>query len=666
MVAAAEWWGGIVGKTADWYAAGAVIELPKACVSLAAMSSHILFVRDVFDALYKEIVSELVTREFALCHLNGNSGVGKSAFLWYFIIRTGIDNPESILLYETGVWVWEFRGSGDLRVVPKKKYPFDVIQSPAVTFHLIDQRVYPDRPIGNRALVAASPDDTNTKDIRKVRLTYTFYLPPWDRGEFGLLLAVWNSAANKMTGNDANDVRLKVKAADLVFAWYGGIPRHVWDQEVRNLTEKYFHSDVMKCLANTKLKNLSLILQSSHNAKDISWRLFHFNVTPGTGFREFQYTFCSEKVANLYAGYLCRTDVDKIRSFLEASQPFSEYSALRGFVFEQYVIGQALSQQIMVMPMVDTAHCQRCSQTEDPSADVTVSWIQCGTCLRWYHTRCVDVQFKFQFKYECANRQGEPKALVASPSGPGLVLRYYEGDLEDTLVAAGEDAIKYMWRPLRKNNAVFDFVLLPRTLGQVTVACTDHKPVLEATIKAQQALKAWRELFYNSGHPDNDETLLVFFLPPDSYRGFKFQKYRSSRKVSQKAIRGIVQCKVAVPVSGSPYVEEMSHEMDVVSLDVNLPGTWEEALGCIESEEALEDPPEKSLVQEKLQYWKRDLVCDRSELDDLEKIRDIADGRVKRKRLQSLCKMYKIRANATNEEMLFDLADLRSKSRKTA
>ncbi|EFJ20347.1 hypothetical protein SELMODRAFT_418172 [Selaginella moellendorffii] len=154
----------------------------------------------------------------------------------------------------------------------------------------------------------------------------------------------------------------------------------------------------------------------------------------------------------------------------------------------------------------------------------------------------------------------------------------------------------YMWRPLRKNNAVFDLVLLPRALGQDNVACTYHRPVLEATIKAQQA---WRELFYNSGHPDNDETLLVFFLPPDSYHGFKFQKYRSSRKV-------------AVPVSGSPYVEEMSHEMDVVSLDANLPGTWEEVLGCIESKETFEDPPEKSLVQEKLQYLKRKLAIETS------------------------------------------------------
>ncbi|EFJ27896.1 hypothetical protein SELMODRAFT_411908 [Selaginella moellendorffii] len=44
-----------------------------------------LYVKEIFDALYKEIRKILVPFMWMLCcHLNGNSGVGKSAFLWYF------------------------------------------------------------------------------------------------------------------------------------------------------------------------------------------------------------------------------------------------------------------------------------------------------------------------------------------------------------------------------------------------------------------------------------------------------------------------------------------------------------------------------------------------------------------------------------------------------
>ncbi|EFJ04432.1 hypothetical protein SELMODRAFT_432422 [Selaginella moellendorffii] len=285
------------------------------------------------------------------------------------------------------------------------------------------------------------------KAIRKVRLTYMFYLPPWDRREFGLLLAAWDLAANEMMDNDQKDLRLKVKTADLVFTWYSGIPRVVWDGEWQNLKEACLHSEY---LANIKLQNISFMLQSADS------HLFHFNLKPGARFKEFQYTFCSEKVANLYTEYLCRANVNEIRSFLEAFQPFREYSVLRGFVFEQYVIRLTL---------------------------LTASVVPKPRIGAWMST-----------------------------------------------------TMKLYW---------FSFLLL------------------------------------------------------DSYCGFKFQKYRSSRKVSQKAVRVSFFTRdcADVPVSGSPYVEEMSDGMDVVSIDADLLGTWEEALGCKESEETFEDPLEKSLVQ---------------------------------------------------------------------
>ncbi|EFJ28341.1 hypothetical protein SELMODRAFT_411040 [Selaginella moellendorffii] len=234
--------------------------------------------------------------------------------------------------------------------------------------------------------------------MRKLRRTYTRYLPPWDRRQFGLLVDLWKLRADKMAPRDANEIKEKMQAADLACSWLGGIPSFLWDHEPGTLTR----SDARKCLANTKLRKVSCILQSS---ADVSWTLFHFNVMPSCCFSCFQYTFCSGKVATLYSGYLCKTNVDKIRSFLKASQGFSKLTLL-------------VANVVMIEVRANVAHYS-------------------------------------------------------------------------------------------------------------------HRPVLEAKIKAQQALKAWRDEFYQ-GHNNNDDTLLVFFLPPDSYVDF----YHSSRKVSQKVVKG--------------------------------------------------------------------------------------------------------------------------------
>ncbi|EFJ15902.1 hypothetical protein SELMODRAFT_422334 [Selaginella moellendorffii] len=80
----------------------------------------------------------------------------------------------------------------------------------------------------------------------------------------------------------------------------------------------------------------------------------------------------------------------------------------------------------------------------------------------------------------------------------------------------GGDADQYLWRPLRKNNADFDFVLPPQTLGKIT----HDPPSLEYLAKA---LRAWRKEF---GKKDLEDVL----IPSENFSQLGFQHYRTSRK----------------------------------------------------------------------------------------------------------------------------------------
>ncbi|EFJ14927.1 hypothetical protein SELMODRAFT_423205 [Selaginella moellendorffii] len=506
----------------------------------------VLYVREVFDALYQDIVETLAIEDCSLCLLNGNSGVGKSAFLWYFIIRTGIDKPGSLILYESETFIWEFRGRS-LKLIAKHDYPLHLIASPSVDYHLIDQKISSGRTLGAQALLAGSPDESNTKIASPVP----------------------------------------------------------------------FEHEAQEC--------------GSHLGKP----LFHFVLRPGS-FSRFQYTFCSDKVASMFAQYLCSaTNVEKLGRFLEATRMFKEYASLRGFLFEQYVLRQALQRNIMALPASDSACCGACHRKN-------TARIQCGGCLGWYHTKCVQAKVT-STRFRCERCDGAPE--VVEP----LLLRYYEGDLEDALLAAGRDAAKFLWRPLRKNSAGLGFVWLPRTLGVATV-CRDRKPAVEHLAKAMQALRSWRHE-YDRSYTEEDNIVLLFLVSPDAFSSFQFQPYQVSGKVSHKAMKGVVQCKMAVPVQGSAYLSllEPRNLEGVAAVDLDRPETWEDVLGCAELAQDHDNGLEMLLTEEKIGMCERKLVYEGDFLDVLEELEDIQHNQ---RRLQAVCKIYKIPATSSSSQML--------------
>ncbi|EFJ16370.1 hypothetical protein SELMODRAFT_421858 [Selaginella moellendorffii] len=136
-----------------------------------------------------------------ICHINGNSGVGKSAFLWYFIIRTAIELRDSKvklelhILYESAGFVWEFKGTA-VRVA--KRDSFTAATFAKASWHLINQKVPTDGAIGPVVLLAASPAEENVKAAKPDRKKTVMYMYPWEEDEYAALVDLWRIHYEKL------------------------------------------------------------------------------------------------------------------------------------------------------------------------------------------------------------------------------------------------------------------------------------------------------------------------------------------------------------------------------------------------------------------------------------------------------------------------------------
>ncbi|EFJ33262.1 hypothetical protein SELMODRAFT_406933 [Selaginella moellendorffii] len=274
-------------------------------------------------------------------------GLGKFAFLWYFILRMGIDEPNSVLILESGWLIWE----SCVRIIDIKQYPFN-------------------------AIVA-------------------------DVDEYDALVLSWKQRAERLPEEHKSAIFRRVSAANMVYDWFGGIPRS-GTGKVKQLTEENIGQDVAIALGNTKLQHIDVdaILPKHSSFQRCTW------------FSKFHFTFCLENVAVLQ----CRPA-----------------PVLRGI------------------------------------------------------------------------RDGHGRAAGARTR-------------RNPYVQLGGNADRYLWRPLRKNNADFDFVLAPQTLGKIT----HDPPSLEYLAKA---LRAREEEF---GKKVLD--VLLFLIPSENFSQLGFQHYRTSRK----------------------------------------------------------------------------------------------------------------------------------------
>ncbi|XP_024529128.1 uncharacterized protein LOC9650132 [Selaginella moellendorffii] len=256
---------------------------------------------------------------------------------------------------------------------------------------------------------------------------------------------------------------------------------------------------------------------------------------------------------NVHTKTLVRTKQEDFRTLVQSTDP--ELGALRGYVFEQEVVWLVLESNFAAV----TLECARCP------LPVPSLW-NCQSC------------------------EGE---TIHESIGTGrLRLRYYNGDLKTALLAAGRNAKDFVWRPINKSNAAFDFAIPPRVLGQATVA-SEHPVPREAVEEGVAALDAWNNE-YNKDlmDPRQREYILAFYLARGNFERFGYQSYRDKhRHVCNKAVKGIIQVKILIetyellqlahPVAGSvdklidlEYQEQYDlHKMTVRELK-DLAKSW--------------------------------------------------------------------------------------------
>ncbi|EFJ30417.1 hypothetical protein SELMODRAFT_409319 [Selaginella moellendorffii] len=583
------WWGGVLNQQPEVYAAGKFIDLsvPAKYRTLRGPRGITrLYVRKDFDDLYSAIEAAVSMDWLGL--LNGNPGVGKSAFLWYFLIRFGIEmtieNTSFVVVYQSADFIWEFTSLGQVSIHEKTDYPLSRLQRCVV--HLIDQKIESGDPLGKRILVAASPGRRNIKSAKPIGVKSKFFVHPWDKDEFEALLGLWELESKEMREeadrllktsepsdrrwktyseewsprvallDEADRLDARIKAADLYYDWYGGIPRLLRDAAVGDLDDQACERNVQTSLCNTDLPKVYRAILSGATSDDISWLLLHFKRPLVKGAR-YLLDFASSKIKYLFTETLVRTKQEDFRTLVQSTDP--ELGALRGYVFEQEVVRLVLDSNFAAVTLIDNKHCSRC-QARVVEEGANRRLIVCRQCRKWYHQECARCPLPVPKLWNCQSCEGE--TIHEGIGTGGLRLRYYNGDLKTALLAAGRNAKDFVWRPINKSNAAFDFAIPPRVLGQATVA-SEHPVPREAVEEGVAALDAWNNE-YNKDlmDPRQREYILAFYLARGNFERFGYQSYRDKhRHVCNKAVKGIIQVKILIetyellqlahPVAGS-------------------------------------------------------------------------------------------------------------------
>ena len=289
--------------------------------------SNVLYIRHCYQEIYEEIMkyvgelSKLQALSTLSCHvfLTGTPGIGKRAFLLYFIQKLMKSKRPVVFGSKTNIEVFHFWDKdGDHRVASKLE--IETLRKDRENFFVMDSMEV--STTYGPCLVCSSPRDNFAHQFRKNAAE--FYMPPWNWEEIHECFELIYSAL-------IPNLKLPILAAR--FFVLGGVPRHLFE----NIRIKACEL-IDDALKNTNWNELKQVAKSggAGSGDAVSHRLVQrFNQISDEG----EYSRCDIRFASQYVAikllqHYAAGRRDMRVQFLDETANLGFTGTLRGYVFE--------------------------------------------------------------------------------------------------------------------------------------------------------------------------------------------------------------------------------------------------------------------------------------------------------------------------------------------
>ncbi|CAG8596254.1 6061_t:CDS:2, partial [Acaulospora morrowiae] len=432
---------------------------------LAVIKEHVLYVRKSYKDLYHIVNNEKYDPRFLI---SGTSGVGKSCFLIYLLIRLLCNKTDATVIFrpvEENL-LYCFRDS-DLFVGDFEEFSEELYYN-SKAWYLVDGKVPED--VIARTVVSASSEDIKDKSFREFvkNPVDEFCMPPWSIEELeACRLSVFPRVPQGLMLDLSDEV--------------GGVPRYVLQIPafiIRKENSNLEDQDTIDRIKKRSLKRVKealweisgirkLIRFFSENSKyiELSSRLIHR--WPDTFYQEQSLSWASGRIFDKVQKKL--EDSRWCNIFLKMKDP-DDPSRYRGIMFESQVLH-------LFKLGGQTLELRRLGENEnDP--------VIYGKLI---------IPTKPTTKY----------------------IRY-----ASQLIGYNQEGI--IIKPTIRNFSAVDLILTPDCIFQITVS-PKHPVKQSELINIVQNMQAYRK-------DPNAKILLCFIVPDDVYDTFRYQSYVTPKK----------------------------------------------------------------------------------------------------------------------------------------
>ncbi|RHZ85215.1 hypothetical protein Glove_69g70 [Diversispora epigaea] len=267
---------------------------------------NILYIRKCYRDLLEIVFDENIRK----LRVTGNPGIGKTFFAYYLLYI--LAKREEIIIYNSCV--------NQCPIAFDKEKAFRVYETDVLDSYLCDKSVWyivdgkEPKSVKAKTILLCSPRKDHYKNFDKYVGTTIRYMPVWSPEEI---------EACRVRIFDRLD---KAKVEDLFSKW-GGIPRFILEKAQDSIQQLLLEEAIVK---NSNPKIFNFVGEIDH-ADDISHRLIHIHTNTYT---DKIIRFASEYVAEKVTYQLEKDYRRELINFVTASSLINEYSALRGFIFE--------------------------------------------------------------------------------------------------------------------------------------------------------------------------------------------------------------------------------------------------------------------------------------------------------------------------------------------